>query len=99
MDQEEDLTAARQGTPRWARLSSWLIAVAVWIWVINGTLVSDWPSWSAFVNARALQWGSLALNIVFFVVAATVMAAFAMFLVRLIGRGAAWLKLRFVEGK
>ncbi len=41
----------------------------------------------------------MALNIVFFVVAATVMAAFAMFLVRLIGRGAAWLKLRFVEGK
>ncbi len=99
MDQEEDLTAARRGTPRWARLSSWLIAVAVWIWIIYGTLVSDWPSWSAFVNARALQWESLALEIVFFVVAATVMAAFAMFLVRLIGRVAAWLKLRFAEGK
>ncbi len=91
--------ATGRRTPRWARLSSWLIAVAVWIWVINGTLVSDWPSWNAFVNARALQWESLALNIVFFVVAATVMAAFAMFLVRLIGRGAAWLKLRFVEGR
>ena len=99
MDREEDLTATGRRTPRWARLSSWLIAVAVWIWVINGTLVLDWPSWSAFVNARALQWESRALNIVFFVVAATVMAAFAMFLVRLIGRGAAWLKLRFVEGK
>ncbi len=98
MDQEEDLTA-RRGTPRWARLSSWLIAVAVWIWIINGTLVSDWPSWSAFVNARALQWGSLALNIVLFVVPAKVMAAFALFLVRLIGRDAAWLKLRFVDGK
>ena len=91
--------AVRKGTPRWARLSSWLIAAAVWIWVITGTLVSDWPSWSAFLNARTLQWGSSALKIVFFVVAATVMAAFAMFLVRLIGRGAAWLKLRFVEGK
>ena len=52
-----------------------------------------------FVNALALQWESLALKIVFLVVAATFMAAFAMFLVRLIGRGAAWLKLRFVEGK
>ena len=93
------LMATRRGTPRWARLSSWLIAVAVWIWIINGTLVSDWPSWRAFVNARTLQWGSLALEIVFFVVAATVMAAFAMFLVRLIGRVAAWLKLRFAEGK
>ncbi len=80
-------------------MSSWLIAAAVWIWVINDTVVSFWPSWSAFVNARALQWESSATNIVFFVVAATVMAAFAMFLVRLIGRGAAWLKLRFVEGK
>ncbi len=95
MIQEEDLTAARRGAPRWARSSSWLIAVAVWIWIIYGTLVSDWPSWSAIVNARALQWESLALNIVFFVVAATVVAAFAMFLVRLIGRGVAWLKLRF----
>jgi hypothetical protein len=95
MDREEDLTATGRRTPRWARLSSWLIAVAVWIWVINGTLVSDWPSWSVFVDARALQWGSLALNIVFFVMAATVMAAFAMFLVRIIGRVAAWLKLRF----
>ncbi len=26
-------------------------------------------------------------------------AAFALFLVRLIGRGAAWLNIRFVEGK
>ena len=90
---------ARRGTPRWARLSSWLIAAAVWIWVISGTLVSDWPLWNAFVNARALQWERAALKIVFFVVAATVMAAFAMFLVRLIGRVAAWLKLRFAEGK
>ena len=95
MDREEDLTATGRRTPRWARLSSWLIAVAVWIWVINGTLVLDWPSWSAFVNARALQWESSTLNIVFFVVAATVMAAFAMFLVRIIGRVVAWLKLRF----
>ncbi len=87
--------AERRQTPRWARLSSWVVAVAVWIWVINGTLVSFWPSWSAFVDALGLQWESLALKIVFLVVAATVMAAFAMFLVRLIGRGAAWLKSRF----
>ncbi len=95
MDQEEDLTAPRRGTPRWARLSSWVVAVAVWIWVINGTVVSFWPSRSAFVDALALQWESLALKIVFLVVAATFMAAFAMFLVRLVGWGVAWLKLRF----
>ncbi len=94
MDQEQDLTAARRGTPKWAHLSSWLIAAAVWIWVINGTLVSDWPSWSAFVNARALDWENSTLKIVFFVMAATVLAAFAMLLVRIIGRGVAWLKLR-----
>ncbi len=64
-DQEETVMAARRGAPRWARLWSWLIAAVVWIWVINGTLVLDWPSWSAFVNARALQWESRALNIVF----------------------------------
>ncbi len=87
--------AERRQTPKWARLSSWVVAVAVWIWVINGTLASFWPSWSAFVDALAQQWESLALKIVFLVVAATVLAAFAMFLVRLVGWGVAWLKLRF----
>ncbi len=87
--------AERRQTPKWARLSSWVVAVAVWIWVINGTVVSDWPSWGAFVNARALEWENSTLKIVFFVMAATVMAGFAMFLVRIIGRVVAWLKLRF----
>ncbi len=95
MDQEEDLTAARRGTPRWARLSSWLIAVAVWIWVINDLILEDLPKTSILANAGA----ELLLEGLFFVVVATVVAAFAMFLVRLIGRGAAWLKLHFVEGK
>ena len=79
-------------TPRWARLSSWLIAAAVWIWVIYVTFVSNWSSWE---QRFGTQWGILVLNIFFFVVVATVLAVFAMFLVRLIGRGVAWLKLRF----
>ncbi len=87
--------AVRKGTPRWARLSSWLIAVAVWIWVINDLVLQDLPKTSILANADA----ELLLEGLFFVVVATVVAAFAMFLVRLIGRGAAWLKLRFVEGK
>ncbi len=91
MDQGEDLTAARRGTPRWARLSSWLIAAAVWIWFINDLILQDWPKTSILANARA----ELLLEGLFFVVVATVVAAFAMFLVRLIGRVAAWLKLRF----
>ncbi len=41
----------------------------------------------------------MALYMVLFVVVATFVAAFAMFLVRLIGRGAAWLNIRLVEGK
>ena len=98
MDQEEDLTA-RRGTPRWALLLSWIVAAAVWLWVINVTVVRDRPWSSALANASAEQLGTMALNSLFFVVAATVVAAFAMFLVRLIGLVVAWLKLRFVEGK
>ncbi len=82
--------ATGHATPRWARLSSWLIAVAVWIWVIK-LILQDLPKTSILANADA----ELLLEGLFFVVAATVVAAFAMFLVRLIGRGAAWLKLRF----
>ncbi len=83
MDQEEDLTAARRGTPKWARLSSWLIAVAVWIWFINDLIFQDLPKTSILANAGA----ELLLEGLFFVVVATVLAASAMFLVRLIGRG------------
>ncbi len=83
--------AVRKGTPRWARLSSWLIAVAVWIWVINDLVLQDLPKTSILANADA----ELLLEGLFFVVVATVVAAFAMYLVRLIGRGVAWLKLRF----
>ena len=83
--------ATGHATPRWARLSSWLIAVAVWIWVINDLVLQDLPKTSILANADA----ELLLEGLFFVVVATALAAFAMFLVRLIGRGVAWLKLRF----
>ncbi len=87
--------AKRLGTPTWALLPSWIVAAVVWLWVINVTVVRDRPWSSALANASAEQLGTMALNSVIFVVAATVVAAFAMFLVRLIGRVAAWLKLRF----
>ncbi len=87
--------ATGHATPRWARLSSWLIAVAVWTWVINDLILQDLPKTSILAKAGA----ELLLEGLFFVVVATALAAFAMFLVRLIGRVAAWLKLRFVEGK
>ncbi len=83
--------ATGHATPRWARLSSWLIAVAVWIWFINDLIFQDLPKTSILANAGA----ELLLEGLFFVVVATVVAAFAMFLVRIIGRVVAWLKLRF----
>ncbi len=74
--------AKRRGAPRWARLLSWIVAAVIWLWVINITIVRD-RTWSnALANASAEQ-----LNIVIFVAVATVLAASAMFLVRLIGRG------------
>ncbi len=73
---------------------SWIVGAVVWLWLVNDLIVRDRPWSNALANAGAEQ-----LNIVIFVVVATVLAASAMFLVRLIGRGAAWLKLRFVEGK
>ncbi len=83
LDQAEDLMAKRRGAPRWARFLSWIVAAAVWLWVINVTIVQS----SALANVSAEQMGTLALKIVFFVVVATALAASAMFLVRLIGRG------------
>ncbi len=70
------------GTPKWARLLSWIVAAVIWLWVINITIVRDRPWSNALANASAEQ-----LNIVIFVAVATVLAASAMFLVRLIGRG------------
>ncbi len=70
---------------------SWIVAAVVWLWIVYRFIVQDLPETSVLVNAGA----ELALNIVFFVAVATVLAAFAMFLVRLIGRGVAWLTLRF----
>ncbi len=56
-----------------------------------------WTHLSSWVVAAVIWlWIMIAL---FFGGVAIVMAVFAMFLVHLVGRGAAWLKLRFVEGK
>ncbi len=85
------LWVKRRRTPRWALLLSWIVAAVVWLWIVYRFIVQDLPETSVLVNAGA----ELALNIVFFVAVATVLAAFAMFLVRLIGRGVAWLTLRF----
>ncbi len=86
--------AKRRGGPRGVLLS-WIVAVAVWLWIINVTVVRDRPWSSALANASAEQLGTLVLNSLFFVAVATVLAAFSMLLVRLIGRGVAWMKLRF----
>ncbi len=89
------LMAKRRGAPRWASLLSWMVGAVVWLWLINDLILQNLPKTSILANAGA----EVLLEGLFFVVAATVVAAFAMFLVRLIGRGAAWMKLRFVEGK
>ncbi len=86
------LWVKRRRTPRWAILLSWIMGAVVWLWIVNRFIVQDLPETSVLGNASAEQLGTMALNSVFFVVAATVMAAFAMFLVRLVGR--AWLNLR-----
>ncbi len=77
----------RRHTPRWAIFWSWIVSAAVWLWIVYRFIVQDLPE-SVLDSANA----ELFLNGLFFVVVATVMAAFTMFLVRLIGR--AWLKLR-----
>ncbi len=71
------------------------MGAVVWLLIVDVTIVRDLPPTGTLANAGA----ELLLEGLFFVVAATVVAAFAMFLVRLIGRGAAWLKLRFMEGE
>ncbi len=93
------LRVKRRRTPRWALLLSWIVAAVVWLWIVNVTVVSDWPVPSELLQASAAQLGALALNAGPFVVLATVVAALALFLILLIWYGAAWLKLRFVEGK
>ena len=78
----------RDDAPRWARLSSWIVGAVVWLWIINDHLVRDLPEASVLGSAGA----ELFLNGLYFVAVATVVAAFAMYFVRLIGR--TWLKLR-----
>ena len=73
--------AKRRGTPRWARLLSWMVAAVIWLWVVYVTIVRDLPETSVLANAGA----DLLLNGLLFVVAATALAGAAMFLVRLIG--------------
>ncbi len=87
--------ARRRGGPKWVRLLSWIVAAVVWLWIVDGTIVLDWPSPSELLKSSAAQLGMLALDTGPFVVLATVAAALALFLVRLIGYGAAWLKSRF----
>ncbi len=70
---------------------SWIVGAVVWLWLINDLFLQDLPITSILANAGA----ELLLEGLFFVVVATVVAALAMYLVRLIGRGVAWLKLRF----
>ncbi len=82
--------AKRRGGPRGVLLS-WIVGAVVWLWLINDLILQDLPKTSILANAGA----ELVLEGLFFVAVATVMAAFAMFLVRLIGRGVAWLKSRF----
>ena len=73
----------KRRTPRWARFLSWVVAIVIWLWIINITIVQDLPTTNVLANASA----ELLVNGLFFVVVATVLAACAMFLVRLIGRG------------
>ena len=89
------LWVKRRGAPIWALFLSWIVAAVVWLWIVNVTVVSDWPVPSELLQASAAQLGALALNTVPFVVLATVVAALALFLVRLVWYGAVWLKLRF----
>ncbi len=105
LDQEATVMAKRRlwvkrRTPRWAILLSWIVGAAVWL-----SIVQDLPDMSILnkpsseltldgPSAQAIR-GELLIDGLFFVVVATVVAAFAMYLVRLIGRGVAWLKLRF----
>ncbi len=82
----------RDDAPRWARLSSWIVGAVVWLWLINEHLVYHLLK-SHYLAAEHL------IDVLFIVVMATVVAIIAMCLVLLIGRCAAWLNLRFVEGE
>ncbi len=81
------LWVKRRRTPSWALLLSWIVAAAVWLWIVYRFIVQDLPE-SVLDSANA----ELFLNGLFFMVAATALAAFAMLIVRFIGR--LWLKLR-----
>ncbi len=82
------LWVKRRRTPRGAILLSWIVAAVVWLWIVYRFIVQDLPETGPLINAGAEQ----LLNGLFFVVAATALAAFAMYLVHVIGR--LWLKLR-----
>jgi len=81
--------AKRDDAPRWARLSSWIGGAVVWLWIINDFVVRDWPPTSVILANPSAP---LVINSLFFVLVATVVAAFVMLLIRFIGR--AWRKLR-----
>ncbi len=80
----------RDDAPRWARLLSWIVGAVVWLWIINGFVVRDWPPTSVILANPPSA--SLVIDSLFFVLVATVVAAFVMLLIRFIGR--AWRKLR-----
>ena len=79
----------RRRTPRWAILLSWIVAAVIWLLLINDLILEDFPETGVLLGSAGAE---LVLNGLYFVVAATVVAALAMYLVRLIGR--VWLKLR-----
>ena len=64
---------------------SWIVAAVVWLWIFYRFIVHDLPEASSVFDASGII---MLLNGLFFVVVATAAAAFAMFLVRMIGR--AW---------
>ncbi len=74
--------ARRRRTPKWARLTSWFVAAVVWLWIIYVTIVQDLLRSGSMVDAAS----KMLLNGLLFVAVATVLAAAAMFLVRLIGQ-------------
>ncbi len=79
--------AKRDDAPRWARLSSWIVGAVVWLWIIND--FEDWPPTSVILANPSAP---LVIDSLFFVLVATVVAAFVMLVIRFIGR--AWRKLR-----
>ncbi len=87
------LWVKRRRTPRWAILLSWIMGAVVWLWIVYRFIVQDLLEsvLDSLAEKRPGQ-AELFFNGLFFVVAATALAAFAMLIVRLIGR--AWLKLR-----